>query len=246
MSATSAPRSRRPSRLALHAFALLIVACGPDRSAPSPSGEPPDTREPASTIPEDDRPAILFLGNSLTAGLGVDPVEAFPARIQTKLDSAGLAYRVINAGVSGETSGGGLRRIDFLLDPSVEVLFLALGGNDALRGVTPDSTRRNLQTIIDRTRTACATCEIVIAGMLAPPNLGPTYTEAFAEIFPRLARENDVRLVPFLLEGVAGVRELNQADGIHPTARGHEILSETVWGALREAAEARAAARRGG
>ena len=226
----------RRSLLAL--LSLSLAACGPaeagsaSREAPAPGGETVD-----SSAGADDRAAILFLGNSLTAGLGVDPNEAFPALLQARLDSAGLPYRVVNAGVSGETSAGGLRRIDFLLEPEVEVLVLALGANDALRGVRPETTRRNLQAIIDRTRERCPACRIVVAGMLAPPNLGPTYTRAFREIFPDLARRNGTALVPFLLEGVGGERSLNQPDGIHPTAEGHEVVAATVWPVLREVLE---------
>ncbi len=175
---------------------------------------------------------MLFLGNSLTAGLGVDPGDAYPARIQSRIDSAGLPFRVVNAGLSGETTSGGLRRIEWLLEREIHILVLALGANDALRGVPPDSMRRNLQAIIDRTRDRYPYSGIVIAGMQAPPNLGQTYTRAFREVFPALARANDAALIPFLLEGVAAEPELNQSDGIHPTAEGHEIMAETVWGVL--------------
>lgn len=172
---------------------------------------------------------VVFLGTSLTAGLGVEPEQAYPALIQRKIDSAGLRFRVVNAGVSGETAAGGLARIDWLLGQPVGVLVLELGANDALRGQNLDSTRRHLQTIIDRTRAAHPDAAIVITGMQAPPNLGAGYTRQFREMFPALARANRARLIPFLLDGVAGVPRLNQADGIHPTAAGHEIMAETVW-----------------
>ncbi len=180
----------------------------------------------------DDRPTILFFGTSLTAGLGLDPEEAYPAIIQHKLDSAGLAYRAVNAGVSGETSAAGLRRIDWLLQQPVAVLVLELGANDALRGQDLVAARENLQAIIDRTRTRYPEVRLVVAGMQAPPNLGSRYTREFRELFTTLARDNDAALIPFLLEGVAAVPSLNQADGIPPTAEGARIMADTVWRVL--------------
>lgn len=174
-------------------------------------------------------PAILFLGTSLTAGYGLAPEQAYPARIQEKLDSAGFRYHVVNAGVSGETSAGGLRRIDWLLGRPIRVLVLELGANDALRGQDLGQTRRNLQAIIARTRRSQPDARIVIAGMEAPPNLGEDYTREFRNLFVELARANGAALIPFLLEGVAAVPELNQTDGIHPTARGQRILADNVW-----------------
>jgi len=175
---------------------------------------------------------ILFLGTSLTAGYGLTVDQAYPARIQEKLDSAGLRFRVVNAGVSGETSAGGLRRIDWLLQRPVRVLVLELGANDGLRGQDPDVMRHNLQEIIDRTRARYPDVAIVVAGMEAPPNLGDAYTSRFRAVFPELARANDAALIPFLLEGVAAVPELNQEDGIHPTAEGQRRIAETVWRTL--------------
>lgn len=175
---------------------------------------------------------MLFLGTSLTAGLGLSADRAYPALIQAKIDSAGLNFRVVNAGVSGETSAGGVRRIDWLLRQPVGVLVLELGANDMLRGQDLAAMRANLQEIIDRTRARRPQARIVIAGMRAPPNLGDRYASAFAEAFTRLARENDAALIPFLLEGVAAVPELNQADGIHPNADGHKIVAENVWRVL--------------
>ncbi|MGH7482011.1 MAG: arylesterase [Longimicrobiales bacterium] len=192
---------------------------------------------------------VLFFGNSLTAGFGVPLSAAFPARIQARIDSAGLPFRVVEAGVSGETSAGGARRIDWILARQpVDVFVLELGGNDALRGLDPDAMERNLQTIIDAVRRANPDVEIVVAGMLAPPNLGERYTSPFRRVFMELAERNDATLIPFLLEGVGGVAELNLADGIHPTAAGHARVADTVWRylepVLREIAvrEARAAA----
>lgn len=198
-------------------------------SAPAEDrGAPPAAATPA----ENGAPIVLFLGTSLTVGLGVSPEEAYPALVQEKIDSAGLGLRVVNAGVSGETSAGGLRRIEWLLRQPIAVLVVELGANDALRGQDLDSTRANLQTIISRIRAAWPDVAIVIAGMQAPPNLGRRYTEGFRGIFPELARRNNAALIPFLLKDVGGVPELNQADGIHPTAKGHEIMAENVWRVL--------------
>ncbi len=180
----------------------------------------------------DARPVVLCFGTSLTAGLGLDPEDAYPALLQTKIDSAGLRFRVVNAGVSGETSAAGVRRIEWLLDQPIAVLVLELGANDALRGQDLTAARRNLQEIIDRTRARYPKAQIVVAGMEAPPNLGARYTRGFRNLFEALARVNDAALVPFILEGVAGRPELNQADGMHPTAAGARIMAENVWRVL--------------
>ncbi|HZM84258.1 MAG TPA: arylesterase [Candidatus Limnocylindrales bacterium] len=175
---------------------------------------------------------MLFFGTSLTAGLGLEPEESYPALIKQKIDSARLPFRVVNAGVSGETSAAGLRRIDWLLSQPITVLVLELGANDALRGQDLAAARRNLQEIIDRTRARYPEVRIVIAGMQAPPNLGRRYTADFAQMFTDLARENRAALIPFLLDGVGGVAELNQADGIHPNAEGARVVAENVWRVL--------------
>jgi acyl-CoA thioesterase-1 len=207
----------------------LSLACGQQREPASRATPPaPDSSHAAAA----GDPVVLFLGTSLTAGLGLSESQAYPALIQRKVDSAGFRLRVINAGVSGETSAGGLRRLDWLLEQPVAVLVLELGANDALRGQDLDATRKNLQEIIDRTRAAHPQAAIVIAGMQAPPNLGSRYTTAFRDIFPGLARRNGAALIPFLLEGVAGVPDLNQADGIHPTAAGDSMVAANVWKVL--------------
>ncbi|MEX2457254.1 MAG: arylesterase [Balneolaceae bacterium] len=175
---------------------------------------------------------ILFFGDSITAGYGLDTEQAFPALIQQKIDSQDLKYRVINAGQSGETSAGGVRRVDWVLQQQPDIFFLELGGNDGLRGVDPNNTKDNLQQIIDKVNTKYPATKIVLAGMQAPPNLGETYAAQFRDIFYELADENDVVFMPFVLEDVAGDPELNQADGIHPTADGHEIIAENVWDVL--------------
>ena len=178
---------------------------------------------------------LLFFGDSLTAGLGLeDPsAQAFPALIQKKIDDAGLPWRVVNAGLSGETSAGGLRRVDWILRQRVEVFVLELGGNDGLRGLPPETTRANLQAIIDWVREKSPATKIVLAGIAAPPNMGADFTRAFAAIFPELAEKNHVAFIPFLLEGVGGRPEFNQPDGIHPNVQGHAIVAETVWAVLK-------------
>ncbi len=208
----------------------LLAGCGgpADSPAPPPPPPPPAVAEPARN------PLIVFAGTSLTAGYGLPtPQLAYPALIQRKIDSLGLPYRVVNAGVSGETSAGLLRRIGWVLEQgNVAVLMVETGANDGLRGQDPDSTRANIQAIFDRAKALVPPPRLVLTGMEAMPNLGRDYTERFRAIFPDLARRNDAVLVPFLLEGVAGVDSLNQADGIHPTARGQELVAATVWRAL--------------
>jgi acyl-CoA thioesterase-1 len=177
---------------------------------------------------------ILFFGNSLTAGMGLDPEEAFPAVIQQKLDSLGLPFEVINAGLSGETTAGGKNRIAWLLNQEVDIFVLELGANDGLRGIPLEETRNNLQAIIDEVREKNSATKIVLAGMQIPPNMGMEYTSGFKNIFPELAAKNNVSLIPFLLKDVGGIPELNQADGIHPTVEGQQILAENVWEVLAE------------
>jgi acyl-CoA thioesterase-1 len=174
----------------------------------------------------------VFLGTSLTAGFGVEPEQAYPALIEKRLVQEGYAYQVTNAGVSGETSAGALRRIDWVLRQPVSILVVETGANDGLRGQDPDATRANIQGILDRARQKSPSPRILLLGMQAPPNLGPLYTSRFRALYPSLAQANHVPLVPFLLEGVAGHPSLNQADGIHPNPEGHRLLAETVWGGL--------------
>ncbi|HQY05099.1 MAG TPA: arylesterase [Lacunisphaera sp.] len=176
---------------------------------------------------------LLFFGDSLTAGYGLDPDEAFPALIQQKLDASGLAWRVVNAGLSGETTAGGLRRLDWILRQPVDIFVIELGGNDGLRGIDPETSRSNLESMIRRIRERYPAIKIVLSGMQMPTNMGPAYTSQFAAMYPALAQRTAVTLIPFLLEGVGGVPELNLPDGIHPTAEGHKIVAETVWRALK-------------
>jgi acyl-CoA thioesterase-1 len=176
---------------------------------------------------------VLFLGTSLTAGYGVDPQEAYPALIQEKIDAAGLRYRVVNAGVSGETSAGARRRLDWVLRRPPAVLVVETGANDGLRGQDPDATRANIQAIFDTARRLHPPPRLVLVAMEALPNYGDAYRRRFRAIYPQLARANGAVLVPFLLQGVAGDPSLNQADGIHPTAAGHRRVAENVWKVLQ-------------
>jgi len=175
---------------------------------------------------------IVVLGDSLAAGFGVDPVEAFPALLQVKIAAAGYNDRVVNAGESGDTSADGLGRIDWLLKQRIDVLILELGGNDGLRGLSLTSTQTNLQAIIDRVKHKYPKVSIIIAGMQMPPNMGEEYNLAFRKLYPDLAAANHAALVPFLLEGVGGKPELNQPDQIHPNVEGHKIVADNVWKVL--------------
>ena len=171
---------------------------------------------------------LLFYGDSLTAGYGLSTEEAFPAIIEKTLNQKGMAYKVVNAGLSGETSAGGLNRLDWVLRQPVDIFVLELGANDGLRGLPLDQTRKNLQAIIDKVSKKYPSAKIVVAGMLVPPNMGPEYTDEFKKIFPELAKKNKATLIPFLLKDVAGNEKLNIADGIHPNVEGHKIVAENV------------------
>ena len=205
-------------------------ACGPVEEKRA-AATPPSPSAGAVPAPAT-APVVLFLGTSLTAGQGLDPEQAYPALIQKKIDAAGLGYRVINAGVGGDTSADALGRLDWLLRQKVDVLVVETGANDALRGQDPAATRENIRAILARARAHSPAPRLVLVGMEAPRNLGADYVRRFRAIYPELARESGAALVPFLLEGVGGVESLNQADGVHPTAAGHERMAETVWRVL--------------
>ena len=205
--------------LFLSGFIAALLGC--ERPKDEVAASPPDTSA--------QRPAVLFLGTSLTAGYGIDPGQAFPALIQQKIDAAGLRYRVINAGVSGETSAGAVRRVDWLLQQPISVLVVETGANDGLRGLPPDSLRSNIRAILERARELQPSAKLVLIGMRIPPNYGRAYTRQFEGIYPELAQASGATLVPFLLEGVGGVATLNQPDGVHPTAEGQRRMAETVW-----------------
>jgi acyl-CoA thioesterase-1 len=179
------------------------------------------------------RSTILFLGNSLSAGYGLEPSQAFPSLIQQKIDTLGWKFKVVNAGLSGDTSAGGLRRLQWLFRQSLDVLVLELGGNDGLRGIPLDETRKNLQSIIDKTKLKYPKAKILIAGMKVPPNMGERYSRKFQTLFTELAKNNKTELIPFLLKGVGGIAELNLSDRIHPTIEGHKIVAENVWKELK-------------
>lgn len=216
---------------------ILIVgflgSCATDDppKASDPKGNPATDNTTASNK---QKPAIIFFGNSLSAGYGISPDSAFPALIQYRLDSLSLAYTVVNAGVSGETTATGRNRVAWVVSRQpVSIFVLELGGNDGLRGIPPAETKQNLEAIIDSVRSAHPDARIVLAGMMVPPNMGADYSKAYSKVFPAVAASKKTALIPFLLEGVGGVDSLNQADGIHPTEAGHRIVAENVWTILQ-------------
>jgi len=182
----------------------------------------------SSTVLSDQK-IILFYGNSLTAGYGIDADDAFPGLTQTRIDSLGLDYKVINGGLSGETTAGGLSRLDWFLEDKPEIFILELGGNDGLRGIALTETKSNLLAMVDKVRAKFPETKIILAGMQIPPNMGQEYSNEFKEIYPAVAEEKNVTLIPFLLENVGGIPELNLPDGIHPTEEGHQLVFETIW-----------------
>ena len=220
-------------------LATLLIAsvsgCGsssteaPPAGPPRPAGAMDKPAAPDPAVP-DARPAIVAFGDSLTAGLGVDPAVNYPSMLQRKLDDRGYRYRVVNAGVSGDTSAQGLNRLDAVRALKPQIVILALGANDGLRGVPVDVTRRNLDEIIRTLKKDGVT--VILAGIEIPPNYGPQFTADFRQMYRGLAREHRIPFLPFLLEGVGGHAELNQEDGVHPTARGYEIVTENVWKVL--------------
>ncbi|GAA4196720.1 arylesterase [Pedobacter jeongneungensis] len=210
----------------------MLLSCGNQQSK-SNTGKTLDSADQKAAVPSAKKKNILFFGTSLTAGYGLDPTEAYPALIQNRIDSLKMPYNVINGGLSGETSAGGKGRIDWLLKQPVDIFVLELGANDGLRGLPVAQTIKNLQDIIDRVKAKYPDAKMVIAGMQVPPNMGAKYAADFKNIFPDLAKKNQMALIPFLLDKVGGVPKLNQADGIHPTAEGDKILAENVWVVLK-------------
>ena len=209
---------------------VVILAFSCDQSPKSPAAPSPTPN--TQTPPPSNKKTILFFGNSLTAGYGVSPTEAFPALIGRRLDSLHLPFQVVNAGLSGETSAGGKTRIGWILKQRISIFVLELGGNDGLRGIPLIGTTANLQAIIDSVKLRYPDARIVLAGMQIPPNMGADYGTAFRDLYPRLAAANHAILIPFLLQNVGGIPQLNQGDGIHPTAAGHKIVAENVWQVL--------------
>ena len=205
---------------------LIMASCGSTENTEKTNADTAATK--VAGKPELMK-TILFFGNSLTAGYGLEPEQAFPALIQNKIDSLDLSYKVINAGLSGETSAGGSSRINWLLKQQIDIFVLELGANDGLRGIPPTETEKNLQNIVDQVKAKYPEVKLVMAGMQVPPNMGGAYAAEFEQIFKKLAQKNNMTLVPFLLDKVGGVRELNQSDGVHPTAIGQKILALNVW-----------------
>jgi acyl-CoA thioesterase-1 len=208
-------------------FILFILAAW--LTSCSASTEKKQAEEGNQVVDSTANKTILFFGNSLTAGYGIDPEESFAGRIQTRLDSMKKEFRVINGGLSGETTAGGLSRLDWFLEEEPYLFVLELGGNDGLRGIALTETKKNLLAIVDKVQTKYPNTKIILAGMQIPPNMGQEYTEEFKAIYPAVAKEKNIELIPFLLEGVAGDPDLNLPDGIHPTAEGHRLVMETLW-----------------
>lgn len=212
--------------------AIALSACGQKNKSPDDTSGKADTTTKAdasSTVK-----TILFFGDSLTAGYGLnDPSEAFPGVIAKRIDSLKLPYKIVNAGVSGETSAGGNNRIDWILKQKVDVFILELGANDGLRGIPPTETAKNLQSIVDKVKAKYPNAKLVMLGMQVPPNMGSDYVNKFKAVFPTIAGKNKMALVPFLLQGVGGIPKLNQPDGIHPTEQGAKIVAENVWSVLK-------------
>ena len=213
---------------------FLLLSCGDKVKKQVESTTTESIIDEDGSSVEAARKVILFFGNSLTAGMGLDPEDAFPAVIQNKLDSLQLDYEVINAGLSGETTASGKNRLSWVLNQKVDIFVLELGANDGLRGIPLEETRKNLQAIIETVQGKNPNTKIVLAGMQIPPNMGKAYTSEFRNIFPELAKKNEAALIPFLLDDVAGNPELNQNDGIHPTVDGQKILANNVWEILKE------------
>ncbi|MEM6699955.1 MAG: arylesterase [Bacteroidota bacterium] len=215
---------------------LLIFACQNSAPEQAPKQEiaKPTVAEKIESI-ESNKKRIVFFGNSLSAAYGLEnKKDGFVGLIRSRIDSLGLEYEVVNAGLSGETTGGGVNRVDWVISEPVDIFVLELGGNDALRGLEPEVAEQNLQKIIDKVKTKYPEVQIVLAGMQAPQNLGNEYTDRFAKIYPDLAKKNAAALIPFLLEQVGGVASMNLPDGIHPNLQGHRIVAENVWETLEE------------
>ena len=238
---TKLGRERLMGALSLAASLAMPVACkrsGAENAVPgagrgtakasTPSGSD-SLRDGATAVAAAGTHTLLFIGTSLTAGLGLEPDSAYPQLIQEKIESAHLPFEVVNAGVSGETTAGLLRRLDWLLKASFGVVVVESGANDGLRGTPVATVKENLRTVLSRIRAARPEARVLVVQMEAPPNLGPEYTQAFHALYGDVARETGATLIPFLLQGVAGDRDLNQADGIHPNQRGEHIVADNVW-----------------
>ncbi|PWS31708.1 arylesterase [Pedobacter paludis] len=223
----------RKRLMGLFVLAVVFASCGNGQNKTG-NDKTLDSVDDKAPKREAEMKNILFFGTSLTAGYGLDPTEAYPALIQNRIDSLKLPYKVINGGLSGETSAAGKARIDWLLKQPIDIFVLELGANDGLRGLPVIETTKNLQDIIDRVKSKYPEAKMVLAGMQVPPNMGAKYASDFKNMFPALASKNKMLLIPFLLDKVGGVPKLNQADGIHPTAEGDKILAENVWVIIKD------------
>lgn len=215
-------------------IAMFLLSCN-NRESKITDKETKNEKVKKETKKNEGKKNILFFGNSLTAGYGVESEEAYPSLIQKRLDSLGYNYEVINAGVSGETTSGGLSRVDWVIDKQeVDIFVLELGANDGLRGIDPMESRNNLKSIIDKVRTQQPNATIILAGMKVPPNMGGDYSKDFQNVFTDVAEEKKVDLLPFILKDIGGIDSLNQGDKIHPNAAGHKIMAENVWSVLEK------------
>jgi acyl-CoA thioesterase-1 len=210
---------------------FFVVSCNNQNGKTSIQQEPADSISVKAV--ESSKKNIVFFGNSLTAGYGLEPSEAFPALIEARIDSLHLPFRVINAGISGETSADGVSRLDWILQQPVAIFILELGANDGLRGLPVSQTIKNLDSIIVRVKQKYPAAKIILAGIQVPPSMGDKYSREFRNMFPQLVKKNNILLLPFILEGVGGIPQLNQKDGIHPTAEGDKIVAENVWAVLK-------------
>ncbi|WP_411031476.1 arylesterase [Spongiimicrobium sp. 3-5] len=213
---------------------LLLISCGETSTNKNTPTATEKENSAGDTESANGTKVILFFGDSLTAGYGLDPEEAFPAVIQRRLDSLQMPFIAVNSGLSGETTASGRNRLGWVLNQKADIFVLELGANDGLRGIPLTETRTNLQAIIDAVRSKNPDTQIILAGMQIPPNMGKDYTQEFKSIFPELAEKNNIPLIPFLLENVAGISDLNQGDGIHPTMEGHKIVADNVWAVLED------------
>ncbi len=214
-------------------IAFVVISCGNETNSKVNVANDEAATIESETPETTSKKTILFFGDSITAGYGLDDTnDAFPGVIQARIDSLGLDYEVVNSGLSGETTAGGKSRIEWILNQELDIFVLELGANDGLRGVALSETRANLQAIIDAVKTNSPKTKIILAGMQLPPNMGQDYTSEFKTIFSDLAAKNNLDFIPFILEDVGGIKELNQNDGIHPTVEGHKIVAENVWEVL--------------
>lgn len=211
---------------------LLLLGCG-EKNSKKESEEISTIEETEATEATDSNNKILFFGDSLTAGYGLEVSQAFPALIQQRIDSLGLDYTVINAGLSGETTASGKNRLAWVLEDDIDIIIIELGANDGLRGVPLTETEANLKAMVNKVQNKLPEAKIILAGMKIPPNMGPEYTSKFESIFPELAESENIKLIPFLLQNVAGIPELNQGDGIHPTVEGQKLVAQNVWEVLQ-------------